>query len=153
MVAHRASNCSMGDALPSFSSHPNTAVRTAGTSNQHLGKSRCNLREFHCYENISGVTTGLGVTVLPTLISLKFVHLKFQQKYEWIENVSIYHHAKIEMQLKFVLWETKKRNQPMNSSGLRVWDEQLNPQLFKCKIHFFVSSCPNFCLTSNFTWW
>ena len=52
--------------------------------------------------NLSSVTGHLGVTVLPILITLKFVHLKFQQKYEWIEQISIYHHAKFEMQLKFM---------------------------------------------------
>ena len=46
-------------------------------------------------ENVSGVTGPYGVTVLPTLITLKFVHQKFKQKYEWMEHTSIYHHASL----------------------------------------------------------
>ena len=45
-------------------------------------------------ENIPGVTIHYGATVLPNLITPKFVHQKFIQKYKWIEHVSIYHHAK-----------------------------------------------------------
>ena len=40
----------------------------------------------------------LGVTVLSNLITFKFVHQKFIQKYEWIEHVSIYHHTKFEVE-------------------------------------------------------
>ena len=49
-----------------------------------------------CMENVSRVTVPLGVTLLPNLITQKFVHQKIQ-KYEWIEHVSIYHHAKFEV--------------------------------------------------------
>jgi len=36
------------------------------------------------------------------------MHKKFIQKYECRENVSIYHHAKFEVEQKFVHEETKK---------------------------------------------
>ena len=65
---------------------------------------------FQGVQNISGVIGPYGITVLSTLITLKFVHLKFQQNYEYIEHASIYHHAKFELEQKFVQEETKKRN-------------------------------------------
>ena len=58
--------------------------------------------------------------MLPTLITLKFVHQKFQQKYRWIEHVNIYHYAKPEAEQKFVQEEIKKRNLLLNSCGLTV---------------------------------
>ena len=58
--------------------------------------------------NLSSVIGHLGVTVLPILITLKFVHQKFQQKYRWIEHVNIYHYAKSEVKQKFVQEEIKK---------------------------------------------
>jgi hypothetical protein len=70
-----------------------------------------------------------------------------------VEHVNIYHHAKFEVEQKFVHEETKKRNLYMNSCGLRIIHEQLNPLLFKCKFLFFVSSCTNFGSTSNFARW
>ena len=39
----------------------------------------------------------ISVTVLQTLIILKFVHQRFIEKYEWIEHVSMYHHDKFEV--------------------------------------------------------
>jgi len=73
--------------------------------------------------------------VLQNVITPKFLHKKFIQKYEWIEHISIYHHSKFEVEQKLVQEETKKieRNLHMNSCGLRIIHEQLNPQLFKCK--------------------
>ena len=65
-------------------------------------------------ENVS------GVIVLPILITLKFVHKKFQQKYRWIEHVNIYHYAKSEVEQKFLQEEIKKRNLLLNSCGLTV---------------------------------
>ena len=59
-------------------------------------------------ENISCVTRPYNVTVLPFEITLKFMHLKFQQKYKWIVHVIFHHHAKIEMQRNFVQDATKK---------------------------------------------
>jgi len=56
------------------------------------------------------VLPALTVTVLPTLITLKFVHLKFQQKYEWIEHTTIEHHTKFEVEQKFMQKETKTSN-------------------------------------------
>ena len=83
------------------------------------------------------VTSRLGVTVLSTLITLKFIHIKFQQKYKWhLPSYKIWDATKI-----WSMRNKKKRNRPMNSSGLRVWDKQLNPQLFKCKFLFLVSFC------------
>ena len=37
-------------------------------------------------ENVSGATIPFGVTILPNLITSKFVHKKFIQKYEWIDH-------------------------------------------------------------------
>ena len=51
------------------------------------------LTKSQTLENI--VTSRLVVTVLLTLIALKFVHLKIQQKYEWIEHASILPSCKI----------------------------------------------------------
>ena len=70
--------------------------------------------------NLSSVIGHLGVTVLPILITLKFVHKKFQQKYRWIEHVNIYHYAKSEVEQKFGQEEIKKRNLLLNSCGLTV---------------------------------
>ena len=40
--------------------------------------------------------------LLPTLITSKFVHLNFQQKYE---HANIYYHTNFEIQLEFVQWD------------------------------------------------
>ena len=42
------------------------------------------------------------------------------------------------MQLKFVQYKTKQRNQPITSNGLRIQDEQLNPQLNYLSARFFL---------------
>ena len=59
-------------------------------------------------EKVSCVTRSYGVTVLPFEITLKFEHLKFQQKYKRIVHVIFHHHAKFGMQRNFVQDETKK---------------------------------------------
>jgi len=46
--------------------------------------------------------------VLTTLITTKFVHRKFIQKYEWAEHTGIYHHAKFEVKTKICARRNKK---------------------------------------------
>ena len=104
-------------------------------------------------ENISCVTRPYGVTILPFELTLKFVYLKFQQKYEWIEHTSIYHHAKFEIEKKIVQEETKKRNLHLNSSGLQLCVADPLALLFTRRFHFFVASCTKFRCISNFAWW
>ena len=48
-----------------------------------------------CYQRVR-------YTMLSTLTTLKFVHLKVQKKYEWTEHARIYHNTKSEMQVKFL---------------------------------------------------
>ena len=89
----------------------------AGFSTKKMNPIVCSVSPSPvCMENVSRVTVSLGVTVLPNLITQKFVHQKIQ-KYEWIEHVSIYPHAKFELEQKFVQSETKKRNQHLNGYG------------------------------------
>jgi hypothetical protein len=60
------------------------------------------------------------VIVLPNLIISKFMHQNFIEKYEWIEYITIYHHAKFEVEYKLVQEETKKKNLHINSYKLRI---------------------------------
>ena len=107
-------------------------------------------------ENISSVTCYLGVTMLSTLITFKFGASKILTKMlmdracKHLPSCKI---AKFEMQQKFVQWETKKRNQPINSSGLRAWDKQLNRNYLSASFSFLFLLAQIFCSTSNFTWW
>jgi hypothetical protein len=48
------------------------------------------------------------------------VHQKFIKKYEWIEHVSIYHHAKFEIEQKLMQEETKKKKLALGQCGSTV---------------------------------
>ena len=72
--------------------------------------------------NVSGVTGPLSVTVLQNVITPKFLHKKFIQKYEWIEHISIYHHSKFEVEQKLVQEETKKDREKFAYEQLRIAD-------------------------------
>jgi len=83
-----------------------------------------------CYLGRMYLVLPPSIRVLPILITPRFVHKKFIQKYEWIENISIYHHAKFEVEQKFVQEGTKKRNLHLNSYGFDRSFQTHNPLLF-----------------------
>ena len=83
-----------------------------------------------CYLGRMYLVLPPSIRVLPILITPRFVHKKFIQKYEWIEHISIYHHAKFEVEQKFVQEGTKKRNLHLNSCGFDRSFQTHNPLLF-----------------------
>ena len=94
------------------------------------------------------VTSRLGVTVLSTLITLKFIHLKFQQKYKWhLPSYKIWDATKI--------WSMRNKKREIGLWIVAGYESEINSwtRNYLSASFYFLFLFVQSCTTSNLSWW